>query len=303
MKTKKLLLAVLVLPLAFAGCKEELDATSVFEEVPVLDENASTYAFDKWLYENYTVPYNLDFQYKMSDLGSDLDYNLSPATLEKSQQVAHLARYLWFDVYSKVVNPDFLKQYGPRIIHLIGSYAINPTQHTIKLGTAEGGIKITLYGMNPMDVTDIDQLNEYIFHTMHHEFAHILHQTKNYPKTYESITAGSYDPDGWQEKTEEEAHQLGYVTPYASSQPREDFVEVIACYITYTDAAWNKILSDGEKGKIDNSTTGRDIIEQKFAVCKNWLAEKWNIDIELLRQEVQKRQNELDMEKVMNDDY
>lgn len=48
------------------------------------------------------------------------------------------------------------------------------------LGTAEGGMKITLYNVNDInpDKIDINLLNEYYFQTMHHEFAHILHQTK-----------------------------------------------------------------------------------------------------------------------------
>ena len=43
-------------------------------------------------------------------------------------------------------------------------------------------MKITLYNVNDInpDKIDINLLNEYYFQTMHHEFAHILHQTKNY---------------------------------------------------------------------------------------------------------------------------
>ncbi|MBR1632021.1 MAG: putative zinc-binding metallopeptidase [Paludibacteraceae bacterium] len=304
MKTSRLYLIIPILTLAFASCEEKF-SDSIFEDVPALnvDSTTYTYEFDKWLYENYTVPYNIQFLYKLEDLGSDFDYNLVPASYEKAQQVAHLAIYLWFDVYKKVVGPDFLKQYGPRIIHLIGSYAINPSQGTIKLGTAEGGAKITLYGMNPMDATNIDDLNQFIFHTMHHEFAHILHQTKTYPKTYETITSETYDPVSWSTRSEKTANELGYVTNYASMQAREDFVEVISCYITYTDSAWNSVLTQAAEGKIDDQTTGRDIIEQKFAICKTWLADKWNIDIEELRREVQYRQSHMDLEKVMNDEY
>jgi hypothetical protein len=39
-------------------------------------------------------------------------------------------------------------------------------------------------------------MNEYYFKTMHHEFVHILHQTKNYPKDFEQISAGNYSPHG-----------------------------------------------------------------------------------------------------------
>ncbi|MEI6751693.1 MAG: putative zinc-binding metallopeptidase [Paludibacter sp.] len=294
----------------------KITGDSIFEDVPVLDSTLSTYNFDLWLYHNYLIPYNIKFDYKMVDVGSDMDYNLVPTENLKAQQLAHLMRYLWFDVYKKVVSDDFLKLYGPRMIHLIGSPAINASLGTIVLGTAEGGIKITLYYVNSLDPTNIPIMNEYYFKTMHHEFAHILHQTKNYPKTYDAISAGHYDMDGWQNRTDEEANSLGFASNYGSSQPREDFVEIIANYIVKTDADWNKTLWNASKEWTQNSngeavlTTkqsdgvdGQAIILQKLEICREWLSEKWNIKLDSLRAEVQRRQSNLNMLKVMNDDY
>ena len=79
----------------------------------------------------------------------------------KAQQMAKIVKYLWFDAYGTVVGPDFLKENGPRIIHLIGSPAYNPISGTILLGTAEGGLKVTLYRCNELDPTNVDQLNDY----------------------------------------------------------------------------------------------------------------------------------------------
>lgn len=289
---------------------------SIFEDVAVLDTTLDTHSFDLWLYNNYLVPYNVDFEYKMKDVGSNMNYNLVPADLSKAKQLAHLTRYLWFDVYGKIVSEDFLKLYGPRMIHLIGSSAINASLGTEILGTAEGGIKITLYKVNSLDPTNIDAMNEYFFKTMHHEFAHILHQTKNYPKSYESISTGHYDTDGWQNRTNEEAYSLGFVSAYGSSQPREDFVEIIANYIVKSDANWNLMMTNSSKEWVKNSSgiaiendsitdgvDGHAIILQKLGICKEWLSEKWNINLDSLRAEVQRRQNNLDMSKVMNDDY
>jgi hypothetical protein len=47
------------------------------------------------------------------------------------------------------------------------------------LGTAEGGLKITLYNAESLKPADLDNLNEYFFKTMHNEFSHILHQNIN----------------------------------------------------------------------------------------------------------------------------
>ena len=203
------------------------------------------------------------------------------------------ARNLWYDVYDSVVSPTFLLEYGPKIIQLIGSAMINAAQGTEKLGYAEGGNKITLLKINEMETDNMEQLNEYIFKTMHHEFSHILHQKKAYPKEFGLITPEDYDPNRWQDRSNYEAWQLGFVSPYASSQTREDFVETIANYIVKTDADW--------KFMIDNAgETGAGYINQKLDMVRTWLAEKWEIDLEKMHREVQKRQLELDWDDVMS---
>jgi substrate import-associated zinc metallohydrolase lipoprotein len=209
--------------------------------------------------------------------------------------LAHLALYLWYDVYDSVVGPEFLPEYGPKMIQLIGSSMLDPVQGTEKLGYAEGGIKITLLKINEMQLNNIDNLNEYIFKTMHHEFAHILHQQKNYPTEFAQITPANYDPIKWQERTYKEAWQLGCVSNYGSSEAREDFVEVIANYIVKPDAWWANMLKEA-------GTEGAALINQKWEICNTWLKDKWEIDLNELRAEVQKRQANLDWEMIMNFD-
>ena len=300
-----------LLLLSVVSCIKQEDFTeSIFTDVSDLDPEVETYPFDKWLYDNYLVPYNLDFRYKMQDVGSDISFNLVPATLDKSIDMAILIKYLWFDVYNKVVSDDFLKQYGPRIIHLIGSPAYNPVHGTIVLGTAEGGIKVTLYRCNELSSRDVDVMNEYYFKTMHHEFAHILHQQKTYPKEFENFTAGYYDPVGWQFRTLSEAASLGCVSPYGSSQSREDFVEIIANYIVKTDAQWNTILNLASKPGIDASgqvvpnnlkLRGDEIIKAKLEIARKWLDESWGINLQALHEEVQERQKHID--EILNQEY
>jgi substrate import-associated zinc metallohydrolase lipoprotein len=287
MKTHFVYLIFLFFLIVASGCnKEDNFSESIFVDTEELDPNSATYKFDSWLNDNFLVPYNLSFEYKMEDVSSDMDYNLVPASLEKSKQMAQLVKYLWFDVYAAMVDEDFLKLYGPRMIDLVGSPAYSPSTGTIRLGEAEGGIKITLYNCNSLDYTDPDMMNEYYFKTMHHEFAHILHQTKNYPKDFETISAGNYSPMGWQYRTDEEAAQLGFVSPYAGSQAREDFVETIANYLVKTDDEWNAILKMA-------GDDGSAIILQKLKICSDWLAEKWNIDIEKMRKEIIAREKNI----------
>ena len=281
-----------------ASCEKDKFTESIFID-PVVDTEGYTYDFDQWLYEKYTVPYNVEFRYRLDDSSTDPNYNVVPVSMGMADTIAHVALYLWYDVYDKVAPKDFLKENGPRIIQLIGSAMINAAQGTEKLGQAEGGIKITLMKINLMETDNIDQLNEYIFKTMHHEFSHILHQKKTYPKEFEQLSSANYNPDGWQYTSDTEAWQMGFASPYGGSQAREDFVEIIANYIVKSDKDLNKMLNvagqDGAKG--------REILNQKIDICRTWLAEKWDLDLDALRAEVQERQKNMDWDKIMNLDF
>jgi len=306
---------LLLLIITFTNCTEETLEPTIFDtNVVDLDSTSASYNFDKYLYNNFLKPYNLRYNYKMQDVGADMNYNLVPATYENSKKIAALTKYLWFDVYKKVVSPEFLKQYGPRVIHLIGSPAYNPANGTMILGLAEGGIKISLFRVNSINTDDVDMLNEFYFKTMHHEFAHILHQTKTYPKEYNLISFKYYEPFSWQDRDERVVASLGFVSPYGSSQTREDFVEVIANYIVKTDAQWNQILDYASRGWNQNTTTnvvteeidkdgvnGKEVILQKLSICREWLASSWGIDLDALRTEVQTRQSNINMTQLLSE--
>jgi substrate import-associated zinc metallohydrolase lipoprotein len=312
-KLSKIIIALVVCTIFFS-CQEEELGTSIFDTTEeTLDSTSYTYAFDSYLERNFRVPYNLTFSYKLRDVAADMDYNLVPSSLENSEKLAVLVKYLWFDVYAKVVDSTFLKKYGPRMIHLIGSPAYNPISGTIILGLAEGGIKISLYRVNSIDTSNPDMLNEYYFKTMHHEFAHILHQTKTYPADFNLISYKYYDPYAWQDRTTQEAASLGFASPYGSSATREDFVEIIANYIVKTDAQWATLLDYASKGWAVNTSgtvyettdtdgvDGRATIITKLGICRTWLKDSWNINIDSLRTEVQYRQARIDMDSLLSE--
>ena len=245
--------------LAAVSCQKDDEFTeSIFDtSVSAVDQNAATAPFDQWLYDNFVLPYNTEIQYKFNFTASDLNYQLTPSDYKKSQLLAHFIKYLFYDVYDMYGEKDahgnnvFMKKYGPRIFHFIGSMAYSPTTETETLGYASAGVKITLIKVNSIPtVTDdlvfttqnLDDLNEDQFHTMHHEFSHILHQTKVYPVSYGLVTPGTYDPRSWQERDSTETHRLGYLTNYGSSASTEDFVELLSCTITDTDSRWMNTL-------------------------------------------------------------
>lgn len=254
------------------------------ESIFVNQEAANQNDFDKWIYRNYTLPYNMKVIYKMQDIESDYNYTLAPADYVKSIELAHIVKYAWLDAYDEVAGTAFTRAYVPKILHLIGSAAYQDNG-TMVLGTAEGGLKVTLFLVNSLQINR-DLLNEYYFKTMHHEFSHILHQTKSYDPSYDLISEGHYVNGDWYLTSDENARKQGFVSAYASSEAREDIAEVTSIYITYTPQEWAAVLTDAGE-------TGAPIIEQKLDIVKKYMQDSWGIDLDKLRSVVQRRMNDI----------
>jgi substrate import-associated zinc metallohydrolase lipoprotein len=277
-------LSVMLAAFLLVSCGEEkLDPNS-----QILDSNVEMNEFDEWLLDNYVTPYNIEFIYRMEYIESDMNYYLVPAQYEKSVQIAKLMIHLCLQAYDEVTgDKEFIRTYFPKMIHIIGSAAYR-NNGTMVLGTAEGGLKITLYMINSLQL-DPDYLNQYYFHTMHHEFAHILHQTKPYSSDFEMISGTDYVKDTWNDafKSDADAQQHGFITPYAASEANEDFVELLSTYITNTPKFWSDMLKTAGKD-------GSAIIEQKFDIVYNYMKNTWGIDLNDLRDVILKRQGEID---------
>lgn len=244
--------AVAMVSFTLGSCSDDNLGASIFDTVDhPLDKSLYTFPLDTFVKVNFQEPYNVRYMYKMQDMSlssSDLQKNLTPCSYDKSVDLATLAKYLWFDIYKELANQHeiFLKKYSPRIIHIIGSKSLNVSQGTETLGVAEGGLKISLYNANNLSVDDIDMMNEYFFKTMHHEFGHILDQTISRPLLFNLLSNGQYDASGWTNTPDSVAAGRGFVSPYASSMAREDWVEVLANYVTRDTLSWNILLGSAE---------------------------------------------------------
>ena len=285
---KVIYLALLIMTMGLVACSEDdkISSTTIFPTTPPERD-----AFDIWLQKNYTATYNIDVKYKMEDIESDMTYQLVPADSSKSAKIAILIKYLWFDAYNEAVGQNFVKANVPRIIHFIGSSAYN-SNGTETVGTAEGGLKVTLYKINDIDESRIKtdayyhRLNEYYFHTMHHEFTHILHQKVPYDTNFKLISEANYRSTDWYLYSTAQAQRLGFITNYAMSQPDEDFAELMSTYITSSKSEWESDMATA-------GTSGADIINQKLEILRKYMQESWGLDIDLLRDIIQRRASEM----------
>lgn len=262
MKYIKIFIFLGVMALMYGCGNDDVSSESIFK-----DEQTTQSEFDKWLMTNYTDPYNIQFNYRYNDNLSDLRYNVVPASETNSKAIALLVKHVWLDAYREVAGETFVKQNTFRVMQLIGSPEYDG-QNKIVLGTAEGGLKILLFRINELDPDNIYvnqdnpyadkrskplDLNHWYFHTMHHEFCHILNQKKSYSTEFQTITADKYHTADWVNVTDQNAATEGFVTGYGSSEHTEDFAEIYSTYVTYTEDAWNKILAQGVVVKKDAS--------------------------------------------------
>ena len=180
----------------------------------------------------------------------------------------------------------------------VGSYAYK-TNGSVVLGTAEAGAKITLYNLDNLNPKTVNAKTAY-FKTIHHEFGHILNQTKPYPTDFAEISGPDYVQDQCFEiyKTTESALQKGFISPYASKADGEDFVELIALYVNRSAEEWEEMLTTA-------GDTGRPKIEAKFEIVSNYMKSTWNIDLNELREIVLRRAEEapnLDFDSLDDED-
>ena len=252
--------------------------------------------FDKWLEANFLLPYNIDFKYRFEMNESDMNYFTIPADYEYSIVMAHLVKYLCVETYDEVAGIAFTRSYFPKMFFLTGEWEYR-NNGTIILGTAEGGKKIFLAGVNLLEETltkgygdyagnPTESLNHYFIKTIHHEFTHILNQNVDYPVDFSMITGTSYVADSWSDAPyNKEFLQNGFITDYAQHSDTEDFAEMLSEYITHSQAWWDEqIAKAGDKGYL---------IDAKLDIVRNYMRDSFNIDIDVLRATVLRRQEDV----------
>lgn len=255
--------------------------------------NTEKTEFDKWLEANFVNPYNIAFKYRYEDIESDLDYYVVPAEYNKAVKLAHLVKYLCVDTYNEVAGTDFTCEYFPKMFFTIGEWEYK-NNGTFILGTAEGGRKILLSGINYLDqyIENAQMLNYYYFKTIHHEFTHILNQTKAIPTEYQLVTGSGYVADYWSEEPYNEIYlSRGFISSYAQHSYQEDFAEMMSIYITNDADSWEALLEEADE-------ESAALIQQKLDIVKNYMLTSFGIDLDTLRSILQRRQNEVFSGKV-----
>lgn len=305
-KSILLALPLMLFALGFTSCSED----ELSEQSVIVTDSYEQNAFDKWLEANYVKPYNIDFKYRYEEIESDFNYYTVPADMNPSIKMAHILKHLCIDTYNEVANDGvvFTRSYFPKEFFLIGVWEYR-NNGTYILGTAEAGKKVLLAGINFLDyILDgsydasrsvADNLNHYYVKTIHHEFTHILNQTKDYPANFKLVTGSGYVADSWSNEpfdAEDVYLKRGFISDYAQHSDKEDFAEMMSLYITNTKEWWDAQMKKAEDVYADDPDqvkTGRELIEAKLDIVKNYMLEIWGIDMDKARAAIQRRQAEI----------
>ncbi|MBR1576632.1 MAG: putative zinc-binding metallopeptidase [Bacteroidales bacterium] len=280
-----------------ASCqRDRIESESVIKD-SVVEMND----FDRWLEVNFLKPYNIDFVYRYALNESDMGYYTVPADYESSIIYAHLVKYLCIDSYDEIAGVAFTRSYFPKMFFLIGTWEYR-NNGSIVLGTAEAGKKIMLSGVNflpdvleQMEGAELDAyLNKYYIKTIHHEFTHILNQTKVFSDAFKQITSTTYVADACFD-TDQYWRGRGYITDYAQSEPREDFAELLSEYVTHDAAWWEEQIKAAadETAEVRKTTPsaaeGDKLIQSKIDIVRDYMQTSWSIDIDELRDIINRR--------------
>ncbi|MDW3196865.1 MAG: putative zinc-binding metallopeptidase [Cytophagales bacterium] len=281
------ILMIAVLGLALSACypTEELNV-DVNEPDDGLDSE-----LDIYIDQNFTQEYGMAIRYKFVDNYVSPTERVTPPRLEAVRPMLDFIEDFWINPYLEVPNgEEFFRNHVPAEIVFLGGLIFN-NDGTVTLGTADAGAQITFTNVNAVDPTDLEW-RDLQLRTVYHEFAHTVHQRYKLPNAFETFTATGYTSAGaWFTLNDQQALSRGFVSPYATSSPNEDFAETVAFFFFDPDFDSNFIQLDPDCETEDCTITndGRTSISIKLAAISDHYERVTGVSLESLREAVQSR--------------
>ena len=288
---KKLFLPLAALALTgLTGCDADIDSVQPSRQVVASTTVSSLPRLDRYIQQAFAKKYNVDIAYRYDDKVTDRRYLLAPVKEEKALEYLNLIDYMFFQVYEASTPEGYLQTHTIKYLNLFGSsgYAIDRRM----AGAAPQGM-IWIYNINELNTQYTGTVRADYISVLFHESAHTLHEERAYPPEFDKLSALEYqkqDAFSYWWRTGQNASYAGFVSDYASTDADEDFAELFAYYILDSDSEWADRLKGAEgKNRSDAKYTGREIIEKKVAIMKEYLRSEYSADLDKIRAEAQKR--------------
>ncbi|WP_421920942.1 substrate import-associated zinc metallohydrolase lipoprotein [Marinifilum sp.] len=244
----------------------------------------------------------------LKEYGTAIRWRLDQKYLSKGQTadsihenlvipVTKLVENLWIEpfILLSIHSEKFIREHMPKELLYLGSYIYNGNGDTIQ-GYAESGARISLMNLNSYDLEDRLWLDDVLIN-MHHEFSHIVYQNHGLPEEYDQISSDGYLGEGWKKGVSlSDAIIRGMVSAYGTKNQYEDFAELTSRYLVLDSTYFNStFLKDSECDLFSEPDSckrinkGRELIRQKLSLIRKYYFEKFELDIDDLRDTIQKR--------------
>jgi substrate import-associated zinc metallohydrolase lipoprotein len=274
-----------ILLILVPGCYEKEELNVPVKQPPDVIQNE----IDEYIEDNFTKEFGMAIRYRFVDRYVSPTQRVTPPKFEIVQPMLNFIEDFWIDPFLAVENgEDFFRNHVPAEIVLLGGVIYNE-DGTIILGTADAGAQITFTDVNSLDLSDSEWVLQQL-HTVYHEFAHIVHQRYKLPAAFETISPQGYTSAGsWFILSDEEALIRGFVSPYATSSPNEDFAETAAFYLFDEFFTEYFIIQEEncQSPECEQRNEGRRLIQQKLNSVLAHYKKVTGVDLDEVRTVIQ----------------
>jgi substrate import-associated zinc metallohydrolase lipoprotein len=267
------------------GCYEKETLNMPVNEGPDLIRNE----LDQYIDEHFIREFGMAIRYRFVDRYVSPTERVTPPRLEVVRPMLDFIDEFWIDPYLSVENGEtFFRKHVPAEIVLLGGLIYNE-DGTVTLGTADAGAQITFTDVNSFDLEDDSWLLLQL-QTVYHEFAHTVHQRYKLPNAFETISPQGYTSAGaWFTLSQEQALRRGFVSPYATASPNEDFAETVAHFL-YEENFYEIFIipePDCTSPECESRNAGREMIREKLNSITAHYKKVTGVDLEEVREAVQ----------------
>lgn len=258
------------------GCKEEEKPNVNLNAYSASNPVANT-PLDQWLKANFFDKYNIQVNYRY-DRGriTEVTKDVGPIDLDKVQPQMQAVLEGMLLPYERAAGTAFIKKVSPKEINIYGGSEFTSTGTSL-LGIMMAGRQLNLYYANTYSDEDVASKARKL-RTIHHEFGHAINQQISRPKAFDLVSAKYYAAANI---TLEKARELGFVTAYSSTEPGEDFADML-CYLLVNGQIWFDDWANG------STTAGKAALKEKEAIIRSYFRDGLGFEFKSLQNEVQK---------------
>lgn len=248
---------------------------------------------DQLIENNFRKEFGMAIRYRFVDRYVKPTQRVTPPRVELVKPMLDFIQKFWVDPFLEVQNGEaYFRSHVPSEVVLLGGFIYNE-DGTVVLGTADAGAQITFTDINDIDPTN-KQWEALQLQTVYHEFAHIVHQRHKLPTDFEKISPAGYTSPGfWVSLSDEDALKRGFVSPYATSSPNEDFAETVAFFLYNPDFEAQFMIDEPNclTPECEARNAGRKLIREKLTSIRAHYIKVVNVDLGAVRAAIQAKLN------------